>query len=617
MQTPPALIEAFQKIDGATVPSLEALRFRIQEISNLYNCPFISLSTGPSRVTQIYCCRHRKTIYQCTATVKFTFDSNTCICHLESLDPKHTHHIGQVVTHRIRNSLTNQQRDKIRNATKQGISAAKIRLDNKLTCSKDVLYGARRFELKEIRNKEIENLLFEMSNSNNWSNQILLDEDNRFSGAYVFHDPILNCNYANDLCVVDDTSCTNYFGMPLLVMISEDQNAHNQVLSFAIMQSRIKNQFIDYFQHVKDRIGEIRLFICDRNITQISALNEVWPNCLIIYCAIHIGRNIKDKVGLEMYHLYEKMRSLEITEDEFIRACEKHIKDNSQKKSARFLNKLLREKDHWLPSSISRYIHCSNDTSNRVEGFFGSLKTLMEHKLQPLSNLIRAVYIRGDKLLINSMNEKKISVPEYLMLPNEAEKVGTFALAIILSEDNDLHEQGVLSKEYNAECCKNHMIFGLPCRHLILQRMMEKRNPLLTLEDIPNRWIYSENFGILKKEPNVVEKTRVQKRLDGDWSFSSCIDRFERYFTVAKRSKEVRRVLDETLNTLGSLEHQCGLDNEILPPKNLLIPGAPECHPRRNVEKPGARSKKRKYRCSICYSEDHTAPRCPHAILNA
>ena len=105
------------------------------------------------------------------------------------------------------------------------------------------------------------------------------------------------------------------------------------------------------------------------------------------------------------------MRHLEIEESEFIKTCEENILANPCSKATKFLQNLLRETEHWLPSHTMLYIHCDNETTNRIEGFFGSLKNLLEHKLHTLANLVRAVYIRSERLLIQSRTEKRIAVP--------------------------------------------------------------------------------------------------------------------------------------------------------------------------------------------------------------
>ena len=235
--------------------------------------------------------------------------------------------------------------------------------------------------------------------------------------------------------------------------------------------------------------------------------------------------------------------------------------------------------------------------------------------MQTLANLTKAVYLRGKSLLITSINDKRISLPNDLMALNDTEQVGTFALTLLLSEYMDLHNMGVLSKEYSESCCKNHLLFGLPCKHLLLARMKLDANPLVTLDDIPQRWrrsIYSQC-----NEPNTIT-TIVKKHIpNDDWSYASCVSKFERYFSFAKRSQEIRDILDKTLNTLQSIEHISGEDGDILPPRNLLISGPEKTHPRNNVDHSGAPRKRKKYSCSICGSDSHTAPRCPANILKS
>ena len=53
------------------------------------------------------------------------------------------------------------------------------------------------------------------------------------------------------------------------------------------------------------------------------------------------------------------------------------------------------------------------------------------------------------------------------------------------------------------------------------------------------------------------------------------IANFERYFSYARRSEEIRVIFNNTLDTLHSVEHAAGIDmEEILLPDNMLITGA-------------------------------------------
>ena len=97
-----------------------------------------------------------------------------------------------------------------------------------------------------------------------------------------------------------------------------------------------------------------------------------------------------------------------------------------------------------MPSIVLKYFHCGNDTSNHMEGYFGTLKNLIDHKLQPLGGLIRALYIRGERLLISSINIKEISLPSDLLTEEDSNQVDTFLLSLILTEYLDLKEKDTL-----------------------------------------------------------------------------------------------------------------------------------------------------------------------------
>ena len=73
------------------------------------------------------------------------------------------------------------------------------------------------------------------------------------------------------------------------------------------------------------------------------------------------------------------MRHSEISEDGLIQVCEDHIRSNPGTKLSKLLSNLLLECEYWLPSFTSQYAHCDNETSNKVEGFFGILKKIIDH----------------------------------------------------------------------------------------------------------------------------------------------------------------------------------------------------------------------------------------------
>ena len=112
-------------------------------------------------------------------------------------------------------------------------------------------------------------------------------------------------------------------------------------------------------------------------------------------------------------------------------------------------------------------------------------------------------------MLLTSLNDRQMSLPDDLMSDDDVAQVGNYALAMCLSEYMDLHDKGVLTNEYSATCCNNHAMFDLPCRHLLLQRMKEDCCPLLSIDDIPQRW--RRSIQIQERSPNTVKRVALTK----------------------------------------------------------------------------------------------------------
>ena len=81
------------------------------------------------------------------------------------------------------------------------------------------------------------------------------------------------------------------------------------------------------------------------------------------------------------------------------------------------------------------------------------------------------MYNRAERLWINSKNDKEISVPKEFMSLEDSKAIGNTALTMVLTEFNDLRERGALTTVYSQKCCTNHILFNLPCRHLMFEMM--------------------------------------------------------------------------------------------------------------------------------------------------
>ena len=85
---------------------------------------------------------------------------------------------------------------------------------------------------------------------------------------------------------------------------------------------------------LKNWNAELGIYVCS---FVIAAIKQVFPDGYIIFCRVHIGRNIWDKVGIEMADLFKEVFSGEITECEFLDVCAQYIANDNGTKSSKFV----------------------------------------------------------------------------------------------------------------------------------------------------------------------------------------------------------------------------------------------------------------------------------------
>lgn len=115
-------------------------------------------------------------------------------------------------------------------------------------------------------------MINEIETHKNWTHFVITDDQNKLKALYILHNRIVENEYPHDVIIIDDTACTNYYALPLVALIAVDENYWNELLSFALIDSREQISFINYFQKLKEVIGDIRVFVTDRNLSQINRI---------------------------------------------------------------------------------------------------------------------------------------------------------------------------------------------------------------------------------------------------------------------------------------------------------------------------------------------------------
>lgn len=114
-----------------------------------------------------------------------------------------------------------------------------------------------------------------------------------------------------------------------------------------------------------------------------------------------------------------------------------------------------------------------NPSSNRVEGFFGTFKKLLDHKRVSFDQIVRSICILARTSYLASMKERYIETPKELMSIKDSYRVGKKALQIVNAEYKEFVKErnNQLIKQYAPNCCEYHVIYNIPCTHLMNEKM--------------------------------------------------------------------------------------------------------------------------------------------------
>ena len=251
----------------------------------------------------------------------------------------HNHSMDKLFIESKVTLLTSQQKDEISRLTKIGLQAGQIRNNFDINLQPSQLYNERRTKLKERFSDEIQNLYdFTQKIKKNYEIIWKNDENNKFYSLLIVNTRIKNCSYSNDLIIFDDTLCTNRFQYPILPFFVFDENNKRQTLAISIITGKDEIHFVDILQSLKEIIIKARVFVIDRLQAQINAIKKVFNDSNIIFCRIHIARNIQKRSGrnTKILKYFYQFINMEIGRERYIEKIQKHIvksKENSSSKS--------------------------------------------------------------------------------------------------------------------------------------------------------------------------------------------------------------------------------------------------------------------------------------------
>ena len=264
--------------------------------------------------------------------------------------------------------------------------------------------------MKKRQSSEIDELIQKSNLYNNefyvlhhWRTD-LITKVKKYNGSSFISKKFINWEIAHDICFMDDTCCINIFDFPLITITFEDFNEKRQILAFGFLAGRGEEYFVSFLNDVKEKLKkDIRIFIVDRWMGQKNAISIVFNNSTIVFCRIHLERNIRTTFGeySQVGSLLHQLFKGTISKDKYLNELQKLI--DSSKKHKRALKTLYSDVDSYCPSKLNDLQLRKHTTTNAQEGLFGTLKVRYGNDRLPLSDILTGIIGLYNAGFVNSI----------------------------------------------------------------------------------------------------------------------------------------------------------------------------------------------------------------------
>ena len=424
---------------------------------------------------------------------------------------------------------------------------------------------------------------------------------------------MIDKEYAHDICVMDDTMCTNKYKYPIVLCFCYDENDKAQTIAMGILMGKTYDDFADFLKVLSNHIN-IRVFICDRLESQRKAIKHIFTSSKIVFCRLHIKRNICSHCGRNSlaYQAIEKLFNGDMKTSDFIEAIQSEIQKNV--KHSQHLKLLLKHLKYYDPDILKTYRLRNHYTSNLAEGIISTLKNWIDHKIVSLKDIIDTFVMISEMLIKKNISAKRHLIDSDLY---QGKALGKLCSSILIHEyekfknvlmtihkiDPHLIINGIDTENCN---CKIRYEFNLPCYHILFQKNKSGLRPLLTQNDIPE--IYFAQDFVENQETKIVEKT-IERQNNSNYKYSHLMDLVSPIAAEANRNSDIQKLFDNLFIGFQNLKTISSQSS----PAYLMQSGRPITRQSQfvdHIRKGGAPKNKRNYKCGICGKPGHNSATC-------
>jgi hypothetical protein len=605
---PAQLISEIKTLHGKPIEDIGSLTQCIHRITSNHCCPYSSANTGKNRAVQLYKCsqkyiNERDESVSCSAKLELKIVDS--IIYVLTSDFRHNHPTDSDYFHLVSQKLTNDECQFIQKSAIFGGSPGFIRGTLGIPILPHKMHYERNKAGQSHTSNEIQELEKNLPNWDGWKVEISKSTDgSHLMFVFFLHSRLIQYPFSSPILIIDDTFCTNKFQLPIVAIIVPDFNQKNQLLAFAYIPDRCQESYQRFMLFLKNCIHDPYCFITDRCLAQIGAIEAIFPSSFILFCRVHIKRNVESKFGNSdvTIHFVDFLFN-DGAEDTFVNFIQTN-KTRFTETQQRFIERLLKDFLHWAPSETQHILHLGNVTTNRIEGFFGKLKATLDHKLKSLLFVSNAIKSLAETSILKLFKIKKMEVelPEFLMEKADLGHLSRGAITYMENELAKIRNLNVPKALSTDECCHLKFTHGLHCCHLILQRMQTK-TPWLSLADFHKLWMLDTSWKYTTDVELSKKFLSCEESINPRTTFIDLSAKFEPFIDAAAKVPEIQERLISCLEDLSKFRVQNFVGHG-----QLKTVGRPSTHPAAKVGV-GRPKNKKTIHCSICHQAGHKKSR--------
>jgi hypothetical protein len=102
--------------------------------------------------------------------------------------------------------------------------------------------------------------------------------------CFFVHSRVADLKFASEVLVMDDTFCTNNFGLHLATIIIDDWEARNQLPAEAFLSNRTITSFKSFLIAAREKLSsDVRAVLTYHSHNHLTAISEVFPKASIVF----------------------------------------------------------------------------------------------------------------------------------------------------------------------------------------------------------------------------------------------------------------------------------------------------------------------------------------------